>query len=328
MNGMAGIALSAGLAFAVCACALRLLLRSRLAHRMLDLPNSRSLHAQATPRVGGLAIAVGVIAVALLLWPQLASAHRSALLAALALALVSSLDDLRGLPPAPRLVAHLAAAAYWAYGAGVPGAWIAVAVLGVAWCANLYNFMDGIDGMAGGMAAFGFGAYAVAFAVGGAFGAAALCAAIAAAALAFLLDNAPPARVFMGDAGSIPLGFLAAVFGIEGARNSAWPPVFPLLVFMPFWMDATLTLMLRLRRGERPWQAHRDHFYQKAVRSGLEHRTIVHRAWALMAFCAASGFAALGRSPSTQGFILAAALVVVAGLAIAVERRFRRNAEA
>jgi len=114
-----------------------------------------------------------------------------------------------------------------------PQGWLVVALFAVAvgWMANLYNFMDGADGMAGGMALIGFSVYALAAAVGGApaFALVNLC--VAAAALGFLVFNFPPARVFMGDAGSIPLGFLAGALGLQGWAQDLWPLWFPLVVF-------------------------------------------------------------------------------------------------
>src|SRR6266581_4435508 len=116
-------------------------------------------------------------------------------------------------------------------------------VIGILWVTNLYNFMDGSDGLAGGMTVAGF-----AFLGAGAWmsGDEALlieCAIVAAAGAAFLLFNFPPARLFMGDAGSVPIGFLAAVLSLSGWRDGDWPFWFPAAVFAPFIADATLTLL-------------------------------------------------------------------------------------
>lgn len=326
MGGQALIAACAALALVGSTASLWLMLRSGLADRMLDEPNHRSLHARPIPRVGGVAIAVGVALAALVFWPQAPGALRLALGCALALALVSGLDDLRNLPVTVRFVAHLGAALVWCWATGIPALWLPVAVLLIGWSTNLYNFMDGADGLAGGMAAIGFGAYAIAFAMAGTPGAAAISAAIAAASLGFLSGNAPPARVFMGDSGSIPLGFLAAVLGIEGYRSQTWSAIFPLLVFLPFWFDATVTLGIRLLRGRRPWEAHRDHFYQKAVRSGLGHRTSARGAWLLMFCCAGAALVSQGLSSNVQGWILTTAVAVLIGVALAIERLWRRKA--
>ena len=161
--------------------------------------------------------------------------------AALFLALVSLVDDVKSLPVAVRLPCHLAAAA-WAVVVAWPGAQARAPsrspspwprVLAIAWMTNLFNFMDGADGLAGGMALIGFGSLAFAAMRGGDAALANASLALAAAAAGFLVFNFPPARVFMGDAGSVPLGFLAGALGWLGAVRDAWPGVVPLAGVLP-----------------------------------------------------------------------------------------------
>src|SRR6185503_20140435 len=172
--------------------------------------------------------------------------------------LVSFVDDLRGMPTWLRLLLHLAGAALLAAYVLLPmhPLELALIVLGIAWLTNLYNFMDGADGLAGGMAVIGFGAFALAAGVASPLGIAAL--ALASASAGFLAWNFPPARVFLGDAGSIPLGFLAGALGLQGVAAGAWPAWFPAVVFAPFVIDASVTVLRRLFRGERIWRAHRS----------------------------------------------------------------------
>jgi len=272
---------AAGAAFTIAFAAVQLLL-ARFARFALDHPNERSLHAQPVPRSGGIAVLAGACASFLVDGSQVALP----LVLALGLAALSFADDLRPLPAAVRLAAHLAAAAVvvWYYLAPV-SLWLAVLlVVGIAWLTNLYNFMDGSDGLAGGMSVIGFGAYALA--AFGPLSTVSLC--IAAAAAAFLVFNFHPARIFLGDVGSIPLGFLAGALGIIGWRDDLWPLGFPLLVFAPFIADATVTLARRALRGERVWQAHREHYYQRMVRSGLGHAGTAGVAYGVMALCAAT----------------------------------------
>jgi UDP-GlcNAc:undecaprenyl-phosphate/decaprenyl-phosphate GlcNAc-1-phosphate transferase len=221
---------AAVLSFVVAFVAVRVLL-SRFGRFALDQPNERSLHERPVPRTGGVVVLLGA-AVSLAfgaapLWPAFALA--------LGLAVLSFMDDLSGLPTRARLAAHVAAAGFWTWYVLSPmhPVELAVLIVAVTWITNLYNFMDGSDGLAGGMATIGFGAYGLAAWWGGDAALAALCVALSAAAFAFLLHNHHPARIFLGDVGSIPLGFLAAALGIVGWRNDLWPLWFPVMVFGP-----------------------------------------------------------------------------------------------
>ncbi len=257
------------LALLVSILAVRVFSGSYAARLAMDLPNQRSLHNAPIPRTGGLGVATGVAcgwAVAGAALPVPVWAGAAALIG------VSFLDDRYGLPAAVRFLVHGVVAAWLVLVLGVASGWVVAAVLLMVWMTNLYNFMDGADGLAGGMAVSGFGAYALVFAHQGMTGFSLASAVIAVAALGFLLFNFPPARVFMGDAGSIPLGFLAAAFGLLGIVRQVWPVWFPLLVFTPFVLDATVTLARRGLRGEKIWQAHKQHYYQRLIRMGWSHR--------------------------------------------------------
>jgi UDP-N-acetylmuramyl pentapeptide phosphotransferase/UDP-N-acetylglucosamine-1-phosphate transferase len=181
---------------------------------------------------------------------------------------LSLVDDMRNLSPKTRLLGHFIAALIVAGGSGVSWIWFLPVLLFIVWMTNLYNFMDGSDGLAGGMALFGFSFYGIASLMNGNEAFAMMDFSIGAAALGFLYHNFHPARVFLGDAGSIPLGFLAAAFGIYGWQQGYWPFWFPALVFSPFVVDATMTLLKRVRRGENLAQAHRSHYYQRLVQIG------------------------------------------------------------
>jgi phospho-N-acetylmuramoyl-pentapeptide-transferase len=316
-----GTALACGL---LCAAVLGFLLKSGLAWRLAtDVPNERSLHVRPTPRVGGWGVVpVSIIAMALL-------AHSLWLVAAAAafLAAVSQIDDRRGLPARVRFAAHLVAvlALVIVYPAAVP--WWALAVLAflMLWLVNLYNFMDGSDGLAGGMALFGFGGYAVA-ALAGPHPLTELgyaCAAISGAAAGFLLFNFHPARIFLGDAGSIPAGFLAGALGYWGWRGNVWPVWFPAMVFSPFIADATVTLLRRLARGEKFWQAHREHYYQRMVRLGFGHARTSIAWYVVMLIGVAVATAALGFASSVQWTLVASWAVVIVAIGSAVDARWR-----
>jgi UDP-N-acetylmuramyl pentapeptide phosphotransferase/UDP-N-acetylglucosamine-1-phosphate transferase len=190
---------------------------------------------------------------------------------------------------------------------------------------NLYNFMDGSDGLAGGMALFGFSTYAAAAAFGGAPDVVLLSLCLAAAAAAFLAFNFHPARIFMGDVGSIPLGFLAGSLGLLGWDRNIWPLWFPLLVFSPFIVDASVTLARRALRGERVWQAHRDHYYQRMVRSGLGHAGTALRWYAVMAAAGASSLLALFAPQHLQYLALLAWLSIYLCAGWLIDRRWRNH---
>jgi UDP-N-acetylmuramyl pentapeptide phosphotransferase/UDP-N-acetylglucosamine-1-phosphate transferase len=309
-------------AFAICWLVLSWLLRrGRLP---MDHPNERSLHVTPTPRIGGLGIMAGILVAAG--WLAGAGLLQEALpvvLAAFALAAVSVLDDVRGLPVVLRFLAHFVAAVACLLALGLSGWALLVGTLAVVWVTNLYNFMDGSDGLAGGMAAIGFGALALAAWLGNAPGLAVFCAAVAAAALAFLCFNFPPPRVFMGDAGSIPLGFMAATLGIVGAMQQVWSWLFPLLVFSPFIVDASVTLARRALRGEKIWRAHRSHYYQRVVLLGASHRQLAVAAYALMLAAAALAFALLFLPQHVAVLILSAAMYLL--IFLAIDRRWHRN---
>jgi UDP-N-acetylmuramyl pentapeptide phosphotransferase/UDP-N-acetylglucosamine-1-phosphate transferase len=194
-------------------------------------------------------------------------------------------------------------------------------VLALGWMTNLYNFMDGSNGLAGGQALFGFAA------LGWAAGDTPLAWtawACVGAASGFLIFNFDPARVFMGDAGSIVLGFLAGALGLAGWQQGLWPLWFPLLAFSPFVVDATVTLLRRGLRGEKVWQAHREHYYQRLVRMGWSHRRTALAEYALMAAVALSALALRSAPPLMQiaGLVLWAVLFLL--LMVQVDFRWRR----
>lgn len=255
---------------------------------LLDVPNARSSHSVPTPRGGGLA-AVGVIAAslaALALGGQLEARVVLGLVPPfLAVAWVGWADDRRGLSALLRLCVHLGASAWclaWTYDPahwGEPGdpAWIAQVMwplllwLGIGWAINLFNFMDGIDGIAGAQGVFVAALGALLLGLQGASGFWLAMCLIAASCAGFLVWNWPPARIFMGDVGSGAFGFLLAalpVASIEHGPAQLWPWV---IAWGAFLADSTVTLARRLARGARPYEAHRSHAYQVLSRRWRSH---------------------------------------------------------
>jgi len=313
------------LAFCLSAALIRLLLTPAVRQWFLDHPNPRSLHASPIPRVGGLGMMPAALA-------GMAMAGGAWLAAALALALMvlSLVDDWKSLSPALRLPLHLVVAGAFAWFALPQASPVGVAVLGLAigWMTNLYNFMDGADGLAGGMALIGFGVYALAAALGGHAPFALVNLSIAGAAAGFLVFNFPPARVFMGDAGSIPLGFLAAALGLQGWSEGLWPLWFPLVTFGPFVVDASVTLARRALRGERVWQAHRSHYYQRIILLGWSHRRAAVAEYLLMTASGGVALLACRNEPALRLVVLAVLLCVYLAAGLTVDLRWRRRESA
>jgi UDP-N-acetylmuramyl pentapeptide phosphotransferase/UDP-N-acetylglucosamine-1-phosphate transferase len=253
--------------------------------RALDTPNARSMHRIPVPVGAGLAIVAAII----LLWPWSYAAREGpefALIGALAaLSALSWIDDRRPLSPAIRLGAQAVAVALLL--AKLPAeARIAPAIptaierglLAVAWLwfINLFNFMDGIDGLAGSEAvaiALGYLLLLTRLGTPGPLWHLALI--TAAACTGYLVWNWHPAKAFMGDAGSIPLGFLLGWLMIDLALRGYWAAAIILPLY--FALDATLTLLRRGLSGKKPWQAHREHFYQRAVLGGATPPGVVWR---------------------------------------------------
>lgn len=292
------------LSFSVSLVVLVGILRSGVGAFALDVPNERSLHSRPVSRLGGVAI-ITAIALALV-W----SGEWALLAASLALAAISLADDLRGVTAGARLAVHLLVIGTYfsvSYGALVPVMVLAMLILWAIWLTNLYNFMDGIDGLAGGMAVIGFAGYGVGFFTAEQYALAVVAFSVASASAAFLWFNFSPAKIYMGDAGSITLGFLAAALGTTGWTIDAWPIWFPLLVFSAFIADASITLIKRGLRGEKVWRAHREHYYQKLTLMGLGHKKAALLEYALIT--ASCTFALVGLHLSEQWQWLPIAIV-------------------
>lgn len=312
---------------------------------ILDHPNPRSLHVQPRPRSGGLAMLAGLIAGSAWLLASGTGIAPSgwAIAAVLLVASISLVDDIRDTPAWVRLPVHFGAAVALALGAGIAidritlpfwdlvlPEWLGIggSILYMVWMLNLYNFMDGVDGLAGGMAVWGFGACAVLGWLAGAPQFALLSLCIAAAAGGFLVFNFSPAKIFMGDAGAGTLGLLAAVFTLWGARDDIFPIWIGVLAFSPFVVDASWTLVRRLLTGELPWRAHRSHAYQRLVQSGWTHRRVALWEYLLMTFCAGSAIlAAEDKNPVLGAAILFGWIAAYILLGLFVDRTQKHSGD-
>ena len=256
--------------------------RWAVARAVLDVPSHRSSHTVPTPTGGGVGIVAGFL-VGLGLWlasgSSLSPRALGWLLGALLVAAVSFVDDLRRLPVSIRLATHLLGAALLTI-VGVQGGVTPLALalpLAFVWVAivtNVYNFMDGIDGLAAAQSIVAGLAYAAAGAFVGNPLLLAAGALLAASAAGFLTHNVPPARLFMGDVGSTFLGFSfagLALLGNIGVGGGKLPLEFGAVVLAPFLFDGLTTLARRVLRGERWFEAHRSHYYQRLVQARLSH---------------------------------------------------------
>ena len=309
--------------------------RYALHRQILDHPGDRSLHSAPTPRGGGVGIVVIVLAAAAALGsagalpPGVAPAVVGG---GLAVALVGWRDDVSGVTPGVRAGVHLLAALWslWWLG-GLPAiqvgasgvslghwGWL-VGALVIVWAINLYNFMDGIDGLAGAEAVcVGVGG-GILLLVGGARGLGILALAIAAAAAGFLLWNWAPARIFMGDVGSGFVGFLIGVMAVASERAGAVPLLVWILLGGVFVVDATVTLNRRILRGERWYAPHRTHAYQRLVQLGWSHARVTVAAVLLNLLLFL--FAVSARSIGLMPWMLLAGLGVLVGCYLLIERR-------
>jgi len=296
------------------------LVNSRFSAIALDRPNPRSLHETPVPRTGGIGLHIGILLAIALIAPNLPFALAIALGLLYA---ISLLDDIQGVAARWRFAVHLIAAGGFSASVLLDGYGVLAALivaLAIAWMTNLYNFMDGSDGLAGGMAVFGFFFYGVAAWFSGSAEFALVNFSIAAAAAAFLIFNFPPARVFMGDVGSVPLGFLAGALGVIGWVQRDWTWWFPVLVFSPFIVDSTITLGRRALRGERVWQAHREHYYQRMVQLGLGHQRTALLWYGLMIAVGTSGVWGLQQAFAERALLMAVWVTGYAVMMLVIDR--------
>ncbi|HLX29317.1 MAG TPA: glycosyl transferase [Casimicrobiaceae bacterium] len=327
------------LALLLAAAGVLLLSRARAALPR-DVPKARSLHTFAIPRAGGFAVWLGFLPASLAFPPDFPLGAVGWLPPFAALLVVSALDDAKEVAIVTRLGVH-ALAALWAafvivrFGTPkdmttfVAACTIAGVALAIAWSSNLYNFMDGTDGLAGTMGAIGFAAYGLAALGGDGAGARSAPAffALVAAMLPFLVVNRPRATMFLGDVGAVPLGFLAAAFGAAGVVEGIWRPWFPLLVFLPFITDATLTLLRRILQRERFWEGHRSHHYQRLAQLGAGHGGTLAVYAPLMLGTASTAVWCRAWAPRTGWWALAFWCGVVLMLFAAIDYHWRKKTQ-
>jgi Fuc2NAc and GlcNAc transferase len=302
---------------------------------ILDIPSVRSSHSTPTPRGGGLGIVtvtiLGVLAGGAAGW--IPSAVVIALVGGgTAVAIVGWLDDTKGLSPAVRLATHLAAAVWALFWLGYfPSARlgstspiagviaVVISLLALTWSISAYNFMDGIDALAGSEAVW-------VGAIGGLFAAitgnrdvAFIALLLSSASLGFLLWNLPPAKIFLGDIGSGFLGYSFAVLALFSERSGSLPAIAWLVLLGVFAFDSTVTLCRRLARREKWYVTHRESAYQRAALRFQRHGPVTAIVIAVDVVLATLCWIGLTR-PGTWGLVVTSALVILVILYVLVER--------
>ncbi len=326
MADLNAVLIAALAAFALTLIGTAMVRRMLSARAILDQPNNRSSHVEPTPRGGGIAVIASLMLVGGGIAFQTGSGALVAVLGlAAVLAAISWIDDLHTLSPIPRLAAQVIAVGLGLnalpdggliFQGLLPG-WLDTLIAGLMWIwfINLYNFMDGIDGIAAiETATIGVGLILVGSLTGGLMGGATL-----GAALGFLVWNRPPARIFLGDVGSVPLGFILGWLLLDLAVNGYWAAA--VLLALYYLADATITLIKRLFRGEAVWQAHRSHFYQQAIRAlegdGPTSRSRAH--WHIDAVIVLCNMVLLGCAAATLAYPgWTPAALLIGALAVAV----------
>jgi Fuc2NAc and GlcNAc transferase len=329
------IILVAFTAFSVAIIATGLMHRYALQRNLIDVPNLRSSHDSPTPRGGGVAIVFAFFVATLLLTSLGLIDLRlfgALLVGGGVIALVGFLDDRSQLRASVRFAVHVAAAiwvvvllggiseealASW----GLHGLWLGrvIAVLILVWMTNLFNFMDGLDGIAASEAVFvsGVGAW-LNWRDGGAPGLTAAMASLAATCLGFLRWNWPPARIFMGDVGSGFLGFSLGILGLAASQKGILPIEIWAILGGVFLVDSTVTLLRRLARGDRWFEAHRTHAYQVLARRFGRHKPVTLIVMVVNLFWLLPWAYVASRLPSNSRLCMIAALVPLIILSVMV----------
>jgi UDP-N-acetylmuramyl pentapeptide phosphotransferase/UDP-N-acetylglucosamine-1-phosphate transferase len=309
---------------------------------IMDHPRDYSSHTEAVPRTGGLAIWLGVLA-GMVCTIRPCPTFLVAVGITLPILLISFVDDLLALPPLPRMFVHLvtAGAAVWLIGLpplelGLPYVRVSIpplvslplAVLLVAGFANFFNFMDGINGAAASQGILGGLTLSVLLLWSGAGVEALIAAAVAGGCLGFLPHNYPKARLFMGDVGSVGIGFALMMLAFAGARHTCIPPIAFLLPVGVFTYDALFTLTKRAVSRKKVTQPHREHHYQLLIRCGWSHvRVTMLQLVLMLLWCAGALLYAWG-DDAIRLAVLVGLLSIMGVYSLLVHRYFRKHGPA
>jgi len=266
---------------------------------IIDVPNHRSLHDRPKPRTGGLAILVAITLGLASFNSDISHELFSFFPYILLLAGMAILDDIYSISALSRLFLQVIVASLVIYnGLSIntfvffhyemsinPIIGVFLTILFIVWLVNLYNFMDGMDGFSAGMAIFGFGTFAILAFLKGEDGFAFANLVIVVAVFGFLIFNLPPSKIFMGDVGSTVIGMFVALFALWADNQGIFPVYLSVIIFTPFILDSTVTLIKRALRREKLMEAHRSHYYQRLVLSGWGHKKTLVVEYIWMSLC-------------------------------------------
>lgn len=308
-------------------------------HKMFDIPSQRSLHEGSIPRGGGLAIVscllIALLAVALI-------SHRYAVFGGLATlvfawSLLGFCDDRYDLSPQKRFAIQIlfALAGVAAFGyvteiqlsqsdfIGLSGVGFLLTVIGILWSANLYNFMDGMDGLAASQTVIAGLTLAFWFWFLGDQFMSIVCLVLAASSYGFLLHNWQPAKIFMGDVGSVTIGAFLAMLTIYGNTRYQIPLISFVLLLAVFVFDASFTIVRRMMNREKFWLPHRSHLYQRLALTDINHSRVVTGAVILMIFCSMiASYTVIDRGRIGAGSVIVVFILIsCAGLVGLIESR-------
>lgn len=309
---------------------LGLLIKVLISKEIVDRPNERTLHQGVIPRGGGLIIVAGLLLG--LVFITISSGktlfYGALALLMLAWACLSWFDDKYDLSPRFRLLIQLSLAliTVFTFGwvdqiLGVDLAWFGplLSFVGLLWMANLYNFMDGMDGLAGSQSVIASITLSFWFYISGASFLAGLCLLVGACSYGFLLRNWSPAQVFMGDVGSITLGAFFGTLIIIGVSRYDLPVLSFISLFAVFIVDATITICMRAWRREKIWLPHRKHFYQRLANAGYEHSKIVIAAIVLMTLCSLFATLSVAYHDMIGGSIVGTIMLIIIAIFLTIK---------
>jgi len=311
--------------------------------KIVDTPNERSMHQGAVPRGGGIVI---ILLLLIAIFVLAIVSERYQVFAGLfcivaAWAILSWWDDRHDLSARQRLffqvvftllsmfafgyvsIIHLSSQyLFWTPWLGAVATFV-----GIIWLANLFNFMDGMDGLAASQTIIAAITLAFWFWQAGDPHIGLLCLVLAAASYGFILRNWQPASIFMGDVGSITIGAFFAMLIVYANTRYQIPVISLVLLFGVFVFDASVTILRRIYRREKFWLPHRSHYYQRLGLAGIDHAKVVVAAVILMLFCSLiASFTVLDHDRIRLGVVLELVLLIAAAaMVVAIEARLRRS---